>query len=161
MELKYLAIAVVLGISFYVAYYIKKRGEEKLQFNEALCDFIEYIKNQIEFFCTPTDEIVANYDSPILEKYEFLTLIDENDWEKAIYESKASALLDKRTVSLLDAFSKKLGTTTASEQIANCEYTLSELKKALETQKDEVPKKSKAFSAISVVSGFMAVILIL
>ena len=161
MQLKYIFIILVLGLSFYIAFYIKKRGEQKILLNEAICDFIEYIKNQIEFFCTPTDEIIANYESPILERYEFLTLIDENDWEKALYESKASVLLDKRTTVILDAFSKKLGKSSAQEQISNCDYTLRELRKELEIQKNEVPKKSKAFSAITVVFGFMAVIIIL
>lgn len=161
MQLKYIFIILVLGLSFYIAFYIKKRGEQKILLNEAICDFIEYIKNQIEFFCTPTDEIIANYESPVLERYEFLTLIDENDWEKALYESKASVLLDKRTTVILDAFSKKLGKSSAQEQISNCDYTLRELRKELEIQKNEVPKKSKAFSAITVVFGFMAVIIIL
>ncbi|MBR5514619.1 MAG: stage III sporulation protein AB [Clostridia bacterium] len=161
MELKYVAVTVILLLSFYIAYYIKHRGEEKLLLYEALYDFIEYIKYQIEFFCTPTDEMIANYDNPILEKYEFLVLLDNNDWSRAIHESKASSLLDKRIVSVLEAFSSKLGTSSGDEQTANCEYTLCELKKVLDTGRQELPKKLKAFSAISVISGFMAIILIL
>lgn len=161
MELKYLAVVFVLGISFFTAYYIKKKGEEKLLVNEAICDLIEYIKNHIEFFCTPVDEILSNYENPVLEKYGFLSFLEDNDWENALHESRAGSFLDKRTAALLDSFSKRLGTGTAEEEVAGCEYTLKELRAVLDVQKSEVPKKSKAFSAISVVSGFMAVILIL
>ena len=45
MEFKFIAISMIIGISLYIAYVIKKHGNDKLRYCYSLIDLIAYIRN--------------------------------------------------------------------------------------------------------------------
>lgn len=161
MGYKYLIIIVVLAMSVYIAAYIKRLNDNKIEVYEGIIDFLEYIKSQIEYFCTPTEEIIKNYENLILNKYGFLEALEMTNWEKALTQTNMSPYLDNTTVTLLKRFSGTFGKTSSQEQISNCEYTLAQLNNELIKLKQDSPQKTKAYSSLTVISGLMIILLIL
>ncbi len=157
MSYKLISYVIIIGISLYIANAIKKQGEGKIFFCQAMIDFITYIKSQISYFCTPTKELIDGYNNDILEKCGFLSMIKANDWSTAISHSK---MLDSRGKSILVAFSSKLGKTSADEQIENCDFAIESLNAILSEYKAEIPKKYKAYSSLAVIVGLMILILL-
>lgn len=158
MELKYAGLSAIIALALYIAIYIKKYGENKLSFYSAMLDFVNHIKNQIEYFCTPTEEIINSYSDGFLFECGFLGEIEGSDWKSAIDKSK---YIDDESKGILSIFSKKLGKSAKEEQIANCDYTIMALDKKIQTCKEDVIGKYKAYSSLAVVCGFMIVILLI
>lgn len=161
LQLKYSAIILLLSVSFYIAFNIKKKGKNKLKVLSSLVRLIEYIKEQIEYFCTPTEEIFRHYDDSTLAEFGLMPILDTDDMIKKLDKLLADNLLDTENRELLLSFCKKLGRCTQDEQIANCEYTLSRLCKSLEETIARLPKKTGVYSALTVVCGFMAAVILL
>ena len=158
MEFRYLASALIVVISVYIAYQIQRYGANKIGFYHALVEFVSYIKNQILYFRTPTDKIISEFNSSVLERYGFLSLVEKGDWRSA---AETNGFLDPDTKELMYKFGSKLGKSTAEDQIANCDYTLDVLNKYLSEYKTEIPKKYKAYSSLAVIFGFMILILLI
>ncbi len=158
MEFKYAGITAIIALALYIAWSIKKFGENRIRFNCAMLDFITYIKNQIEFFCTPTEEIIDSYSEGFLFDCGFLGDIEGNDWTRAVEKSK---YIDDNSKNIIFGFSKKLGKTTKEEQISNCEYAIAALDKQIDSCRADVIGKYKAYSSLAVICGFMIVILLI
>lgn len=158
MYSKYIGICMVIGISLYASYCIKRQGENRIQCYSAICDMIEYIKNQIEYFCTPTEDLMRTYSNEFLEKSGFIRDLERNDWSVAIENNK---YIDEHSKTVLEDFSRKLGKSSKEQQIANCEYAIAALSKKYEVCKDEIPKRIKAYSTLAVIVGFMIIIMVI
>lgn len=159
MEVKYFAVIIILFISFYIALLIKKRCQKRIDVCQSLYNFVEYIKNQIEFFCTPTRQIIDSYEDELLSECKLLPAEDE--LEDAVVKSELSSYIAPGILHSFEDFAFKLGRSGPEEQISNCNYMLYVLGRYLDDERNEMPKKSKVYSALSVVSGFMAAILLL
>lgn len=155
---KYIGICLIIGASLYISYCIKRFGENKINCYCAICDLIEYIKDQIEYFCTPTEGLIGSYSNDFLYKSGFLRNLEKNDWKKAIENDQ---YLDQYSKTVLEDFSKKLGKSSREQQIANCEYVISALSRKYEICKEDVSKRFKAYSTLAVIVGFMFVILVI
>lgn len=158
MEIKYAGLTAIIALSLYIAYSIKKYAENRIRFNCAMLEFITYIKNQIEYFCTPTEDIIESYSEGFLFECGFLGDLCGNDWKKAIENSK---YIDENSKNIIFGFSNKLGRSAKEEQISNCEYAISALDKQIDLCRAEVIGKYKAYSSLALICGFMIVILLI
>lgn len=161
MLLKYCAIAVILFLAFYISYLIKKKYSERVQLLEELCLLTEYIGNQIEYYCTPTEEILRSYHSIYLENKGFLPLKADENWRDKLKECDLADNIDNTVMEQIYSFSVKLGRSCSDDQLSNCRFTVGLLTAKLEKDRSDIPKRAKAYSALCVVSAFMAVILII
>ncbi|MBQ4561825.1 MAG: stage III sporulation protein AB [Clostridia bacterium] len=151
MVYKYFAFGIIMLVSMYCAYCFKKYGEDKIKYHYSIIEFISYVKRQIGYFCTPTQKILGNYDDPILNKSGFF---EKNGIEENIY-------LDSQGKKILLEFFSMLGKSDAEDQMANCDYTIESINSLLNEYKDDVVKRYKAYSTISVVVGLMLIILLI
>ena len=161
LQLKYFAIILILSVSFYIAFSIKRRGKSKLVLLSSLTQLVEYIKDQIEYFCAPTEEIFRNYCDGRLADFGFLPIRGTDDMISKLERLSSDGFLDSESREVLISFCKRLGRSIQDEQIANCEYTLSRLRKSLEEASVQLPRKTGVYSALTVVCGFMTAIILL
>ncbi len=159
MNLKILALFLIIGSSVGAAYQIRKQGRLKHEYYKSLLEFIEHIRNQISVFCAPIDRIISDYENSILEESGFLTLLLEGDWRVALEKNKYSRFIDRNSFELLCGFGKKLGRTGLEEQVAICDYTIGQLRKEYDKLINEAPGKTKAYASLCVVGGFMLAVL--
>ena len=62
---------LMVGGALLVSTTIAEKEKRKIEILEALCRLITYIKQNIETFGTPIDDIIAGYRCEILEGYGF------------------------------------------------------------------------------------------
>jgi len=138
-----------LGGSLWNASYQKQR----LYINESILDFIIYIKHRIHFFHESLDEVYSSYENEYLQKRGFLTAITDTGFNRALTQSGIDECFDKKTVSVLRNFGKKLGKTGIEEQIANCNSCIEQLQFSLEKLRKETPERIKMYSSLSIIGG--------
>lgn len=148
---RYTAILLILILAFYIALNIRKYGKDKIIFHIDIIDFITYVKQQITFFCTPTNKILEEYS-------------DSKLYRSGIFEDggvDANIYLDERGKKLLKDYFSKFGKSSAEDQISNCDYTIEQMNDLLNEYKEEIPKKYKAYSTLAFVVSSMLIILLL
>ena len=151
MGYRYTAILIISVIAVYTAFCIRRFGRERISFHVAVIDFITYVKQQINYFCTPTNKLIDNYsDKRIVDSGVF----DKEGIDTNIY-------LDARGKKLLKDFFAKLGKSSADDQIANCDYTIQALNSLLSEYKADIPKKYKVYSTLTLIAGAMLLILLI
>lgn len=151
MGYKQTAILIIIALTLYIALVIENYGRDKVNFHISVIDFITYVKQQIKFFCTPTDKIIAGYREN--------SQLDIGFFESGGIDS--NIYLDTRGKKLLNEFFSRLGKSSAEDQIASCDYTITSIKALLDEYKEEVQKKYKAYSVMALISGAMLIILLL
>ena len=148
---RYAVLFIILVLTLYISFFIKKYGRDKISFHADVIDFITYVKRQITFFCTPTDKIISGYAFPGRQDGG---IFEEGGIDKNVY-------LDERGKKLLKDFFSKLGRSSAEDQTANCDYTIDALNSLLDEYEEELPKKYKAYSTLVLIAGAMLMVLLL
>lgn len=151
MRYKYLAFIIIFFLSGYISFRIRKYSNDKIKFHVALIDFITHIRQQITFYCTPTDRIIKEYHDPAIGD---CSLLMEGKTINNIYT-------DERGRKVLNDFFKRLGKSAVEGQIANCDYALSSISTLLSEYIDEKDKKYKAYSMLSLIIGGLLIILLI
>lgn len=146
--MKIIGCGLILIASLVCAFYYEKRIKEKIARYSELISFISYIKNQIEYFSYPINEIFERYQpcSP------FISSIIENNVDTKYLTSEEKAQINEFVASLGKGYKK--------EQIALCEYTISFFNVSLEKTKYEAPNKIKVFRSMSLFVGICSIILL-
>lgn len=146
--MKIIGCGLILIASLVCAFYYEKRIKDKLSRYNELISFISYIKNQIEYFSYPINEIFTKYQdsSPFIN-----SIIDNNLDTKYLTSEEATQIND---------FIASLGKGYKKEQIALCEYNISFFNVSLEKTKYEAPKKIKVFRSMSLFVGICSIILL-
>ena len=148
---RYTALLLIILLAIYITVVIRKYAKDKIYFHITIIDFITYVKQQITFFCAPTNKIISEYTVPEIKNSG---IFEEGGIDKNKY-------LDERGKKLMKDFFSKLGRSSADDQIANCDYTIEAMNKLLDEYKEELPKKYKAYSTITLITGAMLVIRLL
>ena len=147
---KYTAIIIIILLTLYVAFELKKYGRDKISFHMEIIDFITYVRQQISFFCTPTKQILEGYRETEIGNGGFF---DADGIDRNIY-------LDERGKRLMKEFITNFGKSSSEDQIANCNYTIEAMELLISEYKKELPEKYKAYSTLTWVVGAMVVILL-
>ncbi len=151
MNYRLIAYVIILLVSGYVSFSIRRYGNGKVKFHMAVIDLITHIRQQITFYCMPTDRIINGYNDPVIG--------DIKEFVKS--NGDCSIYTDERGRKILYEFFTRLGKTSTDDQIANCDYAISSLNGLLVGYIEEKDKKYKAYSGLAFVIGAMLVIILI
>lgn len=157
-------ITKILGATFlilsgmYAFSHYEKKETKKLKQINALIDFVEHAKNQVECFLTPSQNIISSYPK---DKKEILGITgSEKITTVAEMMDSSKLLIDAEAIEIIKDFSKKFGKSYRAEQIASCNYCKNELIKIRDSFKEKREQKRKVRLAICLCVTLSVVILL-
>lgn len=146
--MKILGAIFILCASICYSYLYEKKQKNRIALVSNMCEFVKYVENQIEYFCTPYNEILSEYS--------------KNTNSKILFSSNSKeSFLEKDEKKIFDSFFACIGKGFKSEEISLCKYTYSSLEKKLEKIKAEYPDKIKVSRSMSLFFGFSIIILLI
>ena len=145
--MKIIGSVLIIFSSVTVSFYYEKHLKEQIKSLKAILDFVEYIKNQIQFFSLPLNDIYARYGS-------------DNPYINKLKRGETVEGLDTETQDELYNCFSALGRGFKDEQIQRLEYTNFKIKAKIETFEKEYSQKNKVFRAIAIFIGCCTVILL-
>ena len=140
------SILIILS-SITVTFFYEKRLKEQINTLKLLFDFFEYVKNQIEYFSLPLNDIYSKYTS------------SNSCISDIINGKKVDCLSDEINSNILNLMSV-LGKGFKGEQIKNLEYVNVCLDKEIKKYEKEYNQKVKVFRAMALFVGCCTVILL-
>ena len=146
-----------------------EREKKRLCECEAFLEFFEYIKNQVEFFRTPTKAIYRSFSSAVLESCGFLTALrsHENDevysdvWKCALKSASKNLHLNEKQKNLVLDFGAGIGKTQGEIQKAGFERYIAEMNVEIAKEKAESEKNVKLYRTLGIAAGAFAAILVI
>ncbi len=146
--MKIIGCGLVLIASIVCAYYYERSIKGKMsKYNEIIC-FIGYIKNQIEYFSYPLDEIFEKFSSHT----ELTSALINGNFH--------STRLGKEDEGKLNELFSQLGKSYKNEQITLCEYYIDYFTTSLRKCEGDAPNKIKVFRSMSLFVGICTIILL-
>ena len=162
--------AIVLFLFFsLLGVWAGEREKKRLYECEAFLEFFEYIKNQVEFFLTPTKVMYRNFSGKVLESRGFLAALrsHENDevycdvWRAALKSCEKSFSLTEKQFSLVMEFGDTVGKSQGQIQTNGFDYYISEMRAETARQKTECEKNIKLYRTLGVAAGALSAILVI
>lgn len=172
MIIKALGVAITVTASwiygYYASEYIKKRGEELLNFKKAFVMLgaeLKYGGNLWEVFervGKRSDGVAKNV---FLEVSAALFKRDgrgaEEVWKKAVEEKTKNAFLCREDVEELSSFGRGLGFSCGDFQEENINIAVSLIDKRNEELRERYLKESRLYRSLSVMAGLLAAVVVL
>lgn len=148
------------------------RGEkekERLAECEAFLELFEYIKNQINYFLTPTKVMYRNFSNAVLEKNGFLPALRSHEgdevycdiWRTSFESCKKNICLSEKQRALALAFGDCIGKTNAPVQTKSFDYYIAEMSDEISKQRTESAKNAKLYRTLGMAAGALAAILVI
>lgn len=149
--MKIIGTILILFASVCACVLYERKEKQKISSAIEACDFIKYIRAQIEYFSCPIDKIFNSYEPKG-------TLIEALISGK---HEEASRLLSKEDFKIINTFFLSLGKGLKNEELSLCSYSLSELERSIEKKKSEYPSKVKVFRAMALFCAFCIIIMLI
>ncbi|MBE7043740.1 MAG: hypothetical protein E7399_09685 [Ruminococcaceae bacterium] len=151
MPLRLIGLTIMIGSAVYYSVTLVRRAKRRIQQTEELCNLILYIKNNIEAFMTPVQDIIASFSSRDEEISYFLGQAMQN----GLFDSAANATLgiSKEGMVLFNEFACRVGKNYKDEEIRMCEYYYNELSSLLKREKEETGQRMKMYKTLPVMSA--------
>lgn len=128
---------------------------------EAFLRLISHIKAQIDYFCSPLDNIIEKYEDERLSACGFMIAAKELGVCKGFESCRDRLLITEDEADLLSDFFDGLGKHHVGEERVHCEYFEKLIGSALERERSELSRRSKLCRTFGMLVGFlMAVMLI-
>lgn len=143
-------------------FYLEIQGFHKKEIKQldAFINLIDYIKNQIECYLLPFDDIIRFCDSSLLTECGItLNMLKANNLKEII--SQVDYYFDEAAIELIYDFAEKFGHTYSKEQVASCEHCKNLLTKIKEKMIENENKNQKMRLALSLCVSFSIIILLL
>ena len=145
--MKIIGSILIIVASVTISFHYEKQQKAKITLLKSILNFIEYLKNQIEFFSLPLDVIYRKYSS----QNEYLTALTRGE----VLFPCTERIKDE----LLNCFGS-IGTGYKSEEIKKLEYLAMKISDEITYEEKEISQKIKVFRAISLFIGCSTVILL-
>lgn len=126
----------------------------------SMLDFMNYIKNQIEYFNTPINDIYSAYENTGNALRDLVFDISVSGWTYAL-QKKQDLYLPDDIIQKLSQFGSHLGKSTKEDQLTHCNYYIRLLEDQYEKLEKEVPQKTKVSLALGLSCGLMLIILLI
>ncbi len=149
--IKILGCILILCASICSCILYEKAEKSKLQNIKEMCEFIKYIRTQIEYFSAPLDKIYSSYE----HSSELIDKISANEL------SSIKEYFEKDDFKIISSLFYSLGKGLKSEQLALCSYSITELEESYKKKEADFPNKIKVFRAMALFCGFCAIILLI
>ncbi len=131
----------------------KKRQDCSLEF----LDFLRMIRDKISYMHLPLNDIYADFDPPALTEIGFTRDL-QNEGLAFAYEKHKKRLFFETNV---HSFCRKLGSLPLSDTVSLCSYEITRLEKEYDKQMELSEKKRKLYPSLGMLTGLIAVILLL
>lgn len=149
--------------------YAGEREKKRLAECEAFYELFGYIKNQVNYFLTPTKVMYRNFSGKVLEECGFLSALrsHENDevyhdiWRTSLMSCKRNLKLTQTQFSLILDFGDCIGKNNGVIQTGSFDYYIGELRAEIEKEKTESVKNAKLYRTLGIAAGACAAILII
>ena len=158
--LKFIGLILILICFSGIGLYSTKNHNIGLKQTKEMLNFMNYIKQQIEYFNTPLDEIYNSFNSTTPNFNEIVKDISSNGWTITLCNKK-EIFIPQKCLSILKEFGNELGKIGKKEQIEKCTYYINAIEQEYEILKETIPQKTKTTFAIWVYIGLMIIILFL
>ena len=145
--MKIIGSAFIIVASITVSFFYEKKQKENLMLLKSICSFLEYIKNQIEFFSLPLNVIFEQSSNKTC-------LINE------LIVGKEIDVFSQEINDEINICFSGLGKSYKSEQIKKLDYTIMFLKEQINKTQENYSEKIKVFRAIAIFVGCSMVILL-
>lgn len=132
-----------------------------LTLSEGLYQFVRYIRGQVSYFKMPIGTICEHFQNEAFQKCRLDRLICEKGLSAAFEEKKGQLSLSPEAYSALLDFSARFGRLSCEEQIADCDYLSAVLEREITAKKEESHAKKQIYSSMGLLSGAMAVLILL
>lgn len=129
----------------FVSFYIKRFQKNRLLVLDGFVSLIFYIKGQVDCYSMPISEILSGAPRELLERcfwVEDLGLCEMVDSSRAYLTDEGARLLY--------CFASEFGSTYRDEQIKRCDYYIEALCEERKNIAQDIPKKSRAYSALAI-----------
>ena len=130
-----------------VTFIYEKRLKEQISTLKNIIDFFEYVKNQIEYFSLPLNEIYSKYETT-------------NSYISDLIIKRKINCFSQELNSDISNIVAELGKGFKDEQINSLNYILTCLDKEIKKYEKEYSQKVKVFRAIALFIGCCTVILL-
>jgi len=143
--------------------------KKRLRECEAFIEFFEYIRNQVEYFLTPTKAIYRGFSSDVLEACGFLPALrsHENDevycdvWRAALASAAKNLHLNSKQRAIVLDFGDCIGKSQGAIQTASFERYIAEMSVEISKEKAESEKNVKLYRTLGIAAGACAAILVI
>ena len=125
-----------------------------------MIDFMNYIKNQIEYFNTPISDIYTSYEKNNNMLDELVLNISVSGWNSALQNTQ-KLFLSNDTIQKLEQFGSYLGKSNKDEQLTHCNYYIKLLEDEYDKLEKDAPQKTKVSLALGLSCGLMLIILLI
>ncbi len=122
----------------------------KCEQSDALIRFLRYVKNQVDCYALPSDEILSLCDSSLLEACGFYNCSSPCSFERLALDCE---IYDGECARLVREFLCGFGKSYREEQLKECERYISSLEKRRDHLFSELPKKKKVNGVICIASA--------
>ena len=156
--IRFLGIGLLLGAFLALAYGFLRRERRCRRELEGLMLLLRTLRGQIDCFSRPWREVVAEFENDALETCGFLPALREKDFSSALEVGQGA--WDTDTARVLSAFANGVGRSYKAEQVALCDWALSELETAAKRQREEGPRQARLFASLTVVGGLAFLLLL-
>lgn len=147
-------------ISSLVFYYdIESYQKKKQKQLGAYITLIGHIKNQVECYLLPIDEILSSLDKKLLLECTASPVKQVRTLEEII--SASNFYMDGECISLVEKFANEFGTAYRAEQLHSCDYYISELKGQMGKLKENNAKERKVHLALCLCASMSIVLLLI
>lgn len=157
---KIIGASIVTIAALYCYFETRKFQKKRITQINAFIDLIDYIKNQVECFLLPFDQILRSCDSKLLSSCGIK--IKENSY-KSMKEllSTVEFYCDEDIIATLNQFGDSFGKAYLHEQIRSCEYYKEELIKKRDKNQERDAKNQKVQLALFLSASFSIIILLI
>ena len=156
--LKALGLSLIFICSVGIGFYSSVVQKTALEQAKEMLDFMYYIKNQIEYFNMPLNEIYSSFEEQSRFSSSLVKDISTKGWTHALRKQK-KLLLPSPCISIINDFGNTLGKTERKDQLEKCDYYIKEFEQEYENLKEVMPKKTKTSFALCIYVGLMIIIL--
>lgn len=156
MTVKLIGGMIVVISSIFVALSHRRFQGTRLKTLDGFIALLMYIKGQVDCYALPLYEILMSIPPEILCDCNCPEGVESLD--ELIYESKI--YLEEESLRLLEAFSVEFGSTFREEQLRRCDFYLNALVEERKRLSDDVIKRSRVGSALSICSSLGLLILL-
>ncbi len=161
MLLRVCGSCLLIGLSLYGAYSFTLLENRRVRQTEGFLLLIRYIRTQIACFRPTLGEIYGSFENRTLAECGFLTALRRDGFSAALRDTRPTLYLDEEELKLLASFGEELGHSYSDEELALCDYTVSEMEKAMEKRKEEAPRRTRVASSLMMTGGLALLFLFL
>ena len=155
ISLKLIGGAMILGVGIAAAILGARREKRKLAILDGWIDLISYIRNQIDLYLTPLDEILQKADAIGLSHPQ-----KENPpCLSALFHATAWGLGEEEK-RLIGGFVNEIGDGYREDQIRKCGYYLENLRALRTSRAAELSPRIRVMLALSICSSMGVAILL-